>query len=85
MNDICEKCIVIHEQERDNINYPIYFWKNAGINIVGCDEHIKEVINILDTAQEILKKVGEVDNDISKMMAIMDMFKKYKFFIGGKI
>lgn len=44
----CEKCEEV--QESDMTSY--YRWKNANIEINGCDEHLREVFNALNQAQQ---------------------------------
>jgi hypothetical protein len=48
----CKKC----EQFQDSQNTSYYRWKNANIEIRGCDEHLKEIFEILNHAQDEERK-----------------------------
>lgn len=53
----CREC------DENQLNGAFYRWKNANIEIVGCEEHIKEVMNALSVFQlydEKLKQLQEM-------------------------
>ncbi len=43
----CEEC-----EERQDSNWTSYYrWKKANIEICGCDEHLREIFNVLNEYQ----------------------------------
>ncbi len=38
-----------------------YRWKNANIEMNGCDEHLKEIFDVLNTCQDFMRIADEND------------------------
>lgn len=54
----CQAC-----QESQDDGSPSYFrWKNANIQMNGCNAHLNEVMNVLRSFQEMVKFVKEEDH-----------------------
>lgn len=45
----CEKC----EQAQEETPIAYYRWKTANIAMKGCDEHLREIFNVLSEAQKV--------------------------------
>ena len=45
----CNNCEKAQDDERGLVAY--YRWKNANIAVTGCDEHLREVFDVLNKAQ----------------------------------
>jgi hypothetical protein len=43
----CEQCQIAQETNKS----AFYRWKNANIELRGCDEHLKEIFEVLSEAQ----------------------------------
>jgi len=44
----CDKCAVA--QDKGLVAY--FRWKNANVAMVGCDEHLREIFDVLKAAQK---------------------------------
>lgn len=47
----CDKC----EEFQDSDMTSYYRWKNANIEIRGCDEHLREIFSMLDKLQKTIQ------------------------------
>lgn len=47
----CGKCEARTDPDGSNAGVAFYRWKNANVMVVGCDEHLREIFDVLTAAQ----------------------------------
>lgn len=48
----CQKCEEQQEPENGEVRLAYYRWKNANIEMVGCNEHLREIFDVLSKVQK---------------------------------
>lgn len=57
----CDKCEAAQNEET-NHGVAYYRWKNANIEMTGCDEHLREIFDALTKAQLLDRSVRTLDS-----------------------